>query len=1511
MSKVRFDGEEGSIELERITAKKNWMSPEQCNKMGSTYMFDALHRYMGQEMYPDLPNEVNGNVAVKQLSVYAFLKTKIEGTDQYNRKYIGNFTVGADKGDKGYFGMNNELCKDTAIRLEGTDHIKGVGFNYPWEVNGVKNIRYSADKEALCIVTGADKTAWSAILEQSYCGNKKSEVDIEAYLEQEFKPAFDCAYRANPLLVGVTMTLDEINADIDGFKALRRSSDDRQYSYCEFWIDGEYDLYYLNLERNRYEKNGVNLYDELSDEEKALVDATETLEEKNQVFINFRINRFKEEAPNYWHINDGLYQLSFLYTIAAKDNGEKNMYPYKLIPLSEGGRWRFFQDDLDSIKAKDNQGLDTAPYSVELHDFTDDKKNAYVFKGEDNAYFQALEMAYPERFQKMGKDMLQAMYDLSPKGTKTLDKLMGFFDEFFFSRAQDYFTKSAYNNDAEFYEEAWNDKEYVASVDIHPLAQSTGDHYTADRAWFEKRMLYLMAKYGFGSYSNYEDSSLGIISVRTQVAQGFTLTPAIDSFPTILGGQAQISKADHRIKAGESIKLAAVGGGNTNTYIVGADWLSDIGDLKDLSIDPSSVVVLSVASKRLRRLKVGDENPEEVTSYLATLSVQQCDSMETVDARNLKTLVGTVDLSKCPRLLEALFGGTNTTGVVIAAGSKIEHLQLPDSVTAIDLRNTKFLENFEYGTLANLGFLRLENVPTLNAFAMLKEAYNSDGSQLKDIRLVGWTYDGDATDVDMLANLANDKDKDGNHHPYNGIDAEGTPTTGNPVLEGKLNIDGYVYEETANIVKQNFPTIEFTPKGYYLRFQDPEVLRVLLANGVGDGVGITKEQAETITTIGAWFNGNTTIENFDEFDKFTGVTFLGDSTTSAAPGGFRGCAKLKTLSLPSSCKSLRVEALANCTSLANIIGLENIETIVNRAAHDTLLSQELNLSSVKGEIGYKAFAYTGITAIISLGSCTKLGDTSSSGSGVFDKCYSLKKVVIPSTMISIGGCAFMDDTALEIVEGDLTNVKNIGSRAFYNCTSLSFDELNLPSLETLSQDAFFGVKVKKMVLGKEGVALILPSATSSTVQNYGDKSVLEEVVLHEGLTTIPAYSFSEYTKLSKITIPKSITAIGNYAFNLVPIGGDIDLPNLTGSIGNNAFSRTNIERIINLGKITRLLNSSNATTAAFGQCDNLKLVILPETLETIGGYIFYKCTSLETVVCHAITPPTLYSTSLSSTNSTFVIYVPDASVTAYREASGWSAYADRIYPISVYNEGGLAEQITFEDPAVEAICLANFDYNSNGYISKAEAASVTSLGTVFKDNTEIVSFDELQYFTGLTNIASNAFYGCTALDNISLPKNVTTINDMAFRGSGLTDYNLVLNNITKVTSGAFYGTKIRSVIMPDIVSVVGAYNNGYQTFGNCANLEYVLFGKNVTSISPYIFSNSHQMTMIVLATTPPTFGGDSFGYSGAVQSIYVPDESEATYEGATNWSKYASMIKPLSQLATDNPSVYEEVAEYL
>ena len=91
-----------------------------------------------------------------------------------------------------------------------------------------------------------------------------------------------------------------------------------------------------------------------------------------------------------------------------------------------------------------------------------------------------------------------------------------------------------------------------------------------------------------------------------------------------------------------------------------------------------------------------------------------------------------------------------------------------------------------------------------------------------------------------------------------------------------------------------------------------------------------------------------------------------------------------------------------------------------------------------------------------------------------------------------------------------------------------------------------------------------------------------------------------------------------------------------------------------------------------------------------------------------------------------------------------------------------AQNITFADANVKALCVANWDTNGDGNLSEAEAAAVTSLGTVFKSNTQITSFDEFQYFTGLTNIPMDAFYSCTGLTSIIIPDNVSTIGLYAF-----------------------------------------------------------------------------------------------------------------------------------------------------
>ncbi|MBO5615643.1 MAG: hypothetical protein J5932_05925, partial [Prevotella sp.] len=58
--------------------------------------------------------------------------------------------------------------------------------------------------------------------------------------------------------------------------------------------------------------------------------------------------------------------------------------------------------------------------------------------------------------------------------------------------------------------------------------------------------------------------------------------------------------------------------------------------------------------------------------------------------------------------------------------------------------------------------------------------------------------------------------------------------------------------------------------------------------------------------------------------------------------------------------------------------------------------------------------------------------------------------------------------------------------------------------------------------------------------------------------------------------------------------------------------------------------------------------------------------------------------------------------------------------------------ITFSDNYVKSLCVEHWDSDGDGELSTEEAASVTTLGTVFRENSDIVSFDELRYFTGLT-----------------------------------------------------------------------------------------------------------------------------------------------------------------------------------
>jgi hypothetical protein len=81
----------------------------------------------------------------------------------------------------------------------------------------------------------------------------------------------------------------------------------------------------------------------------------------------------------------------------------------------------------------------------------------------------------------------------------------------------------------------------------------------------------------------------------------------------------------------------------------------------------------------------------------------------------------------------------------------------------------------------------------------------------------------------------------------------------------------------------------------------------------------------------------------------------------------------------------------------------------------------------------------------------------------------------------------------------------------------------------------------------------------------------------------------------------------------------------------------------------------------FSYCSRLTEITIPEGVTSIGDEAFFYCESLATIICKATTPPTI-GTTFNSMHESIPVYVPEASVEAYKAAEGWSDF-ENIVPI--------------------------------------------------------------------------------------------------------------------------------------------------------------------------------------------------------------------------------------------------------
>ena len=84
-----------------------------------------------------------------------------------------------------------------------------------------------------------------------------------------------------------------------------------------------------------------------------------------------------------------------------------------------------------------------------------------------------------------------------------------------------------------------------------------------------------------------------------------------------------------------------------------------------------------------------------------------------------------------------------------------------------------------------------------------------------------------------------------------------------------------------------------------------------------------------------------------------------------------------------------------------------------------------------------------------------------------------------------------------------------------------------------------------------------------------------------------------------------------------------------------------------------------------------------------------------------------------------------------------------------------------------------------------------------ESNTNIIAFNELKYFTGLTAIAESAFYGCTNLWKVQLPNTIETIHRTAFSGLDYITNITIPNKVTDIQYETFYGCdRLKTINLP-------------------------------------------------------------------------------------------------------------------
>lgn len=164
------------------------------------------------------------------------------------------------------------------------------------------------------------------------------------------------------------------------------------------------------------------------------------------------------------------------------------------------------------------------------------------------------------------------------------------------------------------------------------------------------------------------------------------------------------------------------------------------------------------------------------------------------------------------------------------------------------------------------------------------------------------------------------------------------------------------------------------------------------------------------------------------------------------------------------------------------------------------------------------------------------------------------------------------------------------------------------------------------------------------------------------VTALANYALQNKPSLTSVTLPETVKKIGSHALRGTGITSML-IPNSVDTIGGFAFYGCTALTSVELGNGVKFID-----IYTFHGCSNLQTVKIGTGMIKMD-YVFADCPLLTDVTCLAVTPPQLNGTFGGTTPiATATLSVPSGSVSAYQGASTWENFGtiQAVTPIAVH-----------------------------------------------------------------------------------------------------------------------------------------------------------------------------------------------------------------------------------------------------